>query len=175
MQFYFCKEISPGRILIHPKKDIQQNQISQPATLQTSFLSFFTGRKFKNLSPTLCYVTLIIQKFFCQFFQFPGTANPSHHFGGYGSLGIPPSMMTSSVTDQFQVAKPRMRICFDPETEIPKLQKWFAENNHPTRQQVLFFCNHIAKVKVPAWKMLLSIWYLLFFTQSSKKYMISII
>ena len=44
--------------------------------------------------------------------------------------------MTSSVTDQFQVAKPRMRICFDPETEIPKLQKWFAENNHPTRQQV---------------------------------------
>ena len=47
-------------------------------------------------------------------------------------------MMTSSVTDQFQVAKPRMRICFDPETEIPKLQKWFAENNHPTRQQVFF-------------------------------------
>ena len=74
-------------------------------------------------------------------FQFPGgvgAANPSHHFGGYGSLGIPPSMMTSahSPTDQFQVAKPRMRICFDPETEIPKLQKWFAENNHPTRQQV---------------------------------------
>ena len=32
--------------------------------------------------------------------------------------------------------RPRMRICFDPETEIPKLQKWFAENHHPTRQQV---------------------------------------
>ena len=74
-------------------------------------------------------------------FQFPGRANPPHHFGGYGSLGIPPSMMTSSpsgaAVDQFQVAKPRMRICFDPETEIPKLQKWFAENNHPTRQQVI--------------------------------------
>ena len=38
--------------------------------------------------------------------------------------------------DQYSVTKPRMRICFDPETEIPKLQKWFAENNHPTRQQV---------------------------------------
>ena len=36
----------------------------------------------------------------------------------------------------FTVAKPRMRICFDPETEIPRLQKWFADNNHPSRQQV---------------------------------------
>ena len=32
--------------------------------------------------------------------------------------------------------KPRMRICFDPEHEIPKLQSWFAENNHPSRLQV---------------------------------------
>ena len=45
-------------------------------------------------------------------------------------------MPGSSTPEQFQVAKPRMRICFDPETEIPRLQKWFAENNHPTRQQV---------------------------------------
>ena len=29
-----------------------------------------------------------------------------------------------------------MRICFDPEHEIPKLQTWFAENNHPSRLQV---------------------------------------
>ncbi len=79
--------------------------------------------------------------------QFPGAAvvspsavNSPHHFGGYASLGLPPSLLTASghgpSQDQFQVAKPRMRICFDPETEIPKLQKWFAENNHPTRQQV---------------------------------------
>ena len=39
-------------------------------------------------------------------------------------------------TGQVQVTRPRMRICFDPETEIPRLQKWFSENNHPTRQQV---------------------------------------
>ena len=79
--------------------------------------------------------------------QFPGAAvvspsavNSPHHFGGYASLGLPPSLLTASghgpSQDQFPVAKPRMRICFDPETEIPKLQKWFAENNHPTRQQV---------------------------------------
>ena len=34
------------------------------------------------------------------------------------------------------VSKPRMRICFDPDTEIPRLQKWFTENNHPSRKQV---------------------------------------
>ena len=37
---------------------------------------------------------------------------------------------------QFMITKPRMRVCFDPETEIPRLQKWFSESNHPTRQQV---------------------------------------
>lgn len=29
-----------------------------------------------------------------------------------------------------------MRTSFDPELELPKLHKWFAENQHPTRQQV---------------------------------------
>ena len=33
-------------------------------------------------------------------------------------------------------ARPRMRICFDPEHEIPKLQQWFQLNNHPSRLQV---------------------------------------
>lgn len=37
---------------------------------------------------------------------------------------------------QMMLQKPRMRVCFDPEFEIPRLQKWFAENNHPSRQQV---------------------------------------
>ena len=40
-------------------------------------------------------------------------------------------------SDHLQVTRPRMRICFDPETEIPRLQKWFSDNNHPTRQQVV--------------------------------------
>ena len=33
--------------------------------------------------------------------------------------------------------RPRMRVCFDPENEIPLLQKWFQENQHPTRAQVI--------------------------------------
>ena len=49
-------------------------------------------------------------------------------FSNFNTLGL--------TADHLQVTRPRMRICFDPETEIPRLQKWFAENNHPTRQQV---------------------------------------
>ena len=33
-------------------------------------------------------------------------------------------------------SQPRLRICFDPEQEIPLLQKWFHVNNHPSRLQV---------------------------------------
>lgn len=30
----------------------------------------------------------------------------------------------------------RMRTTFDPEQELPRLQRWFSENQHPTRFQV---------------------------------------
>ena len=30
----------------------------------------------------------------------------------------------------------RLRICFDPELELPRLQEWFHQNQHPTRKQV---------------------------------------
>jgi len=30
----------------------------------------------------------------------------------------------------------RIRTSFDPEHELPKLHRWFAENQHPTRQQI---------------------------------------
>ena len=32
--------------------------------------------------------------------------------------------------------KGRLRICFDPELELPRLQEWFHQNQHPTRKQV---------------------------------------
>ncbi|KAJ8669932.1 hypothetical protein QAD02_001191, partial [Eretmocerus hayati] len=32
--------------------------------------------------------------------------------------------------------KSRMRTSFDPELELPRLQRWFGENQHPTRQQI---------------------------------------
>lgn len=41
------------------------------------------------------------------------------------------SMLQTQLTQ-----KTRMRTSFDPELELPKLQKWFLENQHPSRQQV---------------------------------------
>ena len=32
--------------------------------------------------------------------------------------------------------KGRLRICFDPDLELPRLQEWFHQNQHPTRKQV---------------------------------------
>ena len=125
--------------------------ISVVSTTTKVTLNTTPWEKFFNLKSSSVFrvwtLKYEIKSFSKSTFQFPSaaTANPTHHFSGYGSLGISPNLMPGSSTpEQFQVAKPRMRICFDPETEIPRLQKWFAENNHPTRQQVcvinLIFC-----------------------------------
>ncbi|KAG8037595.1 hypothetical protein G9C98_005806, partial [Cotesia typhae] len=52
--------------------------------------------------------------------------------GGVGpphSHGHHPAMLPYS-------HKTRMRTSFDPELELPRLQRWFAENQHPSRQQI---------------------------------------
>lgn len=41
-----------------------------------------------------------------------------------------------SVHSQYSNQKTRMRTSFDPEMELPKLQRWFQENPHPSRQQI---------------------------------------
>lgn len=45
-----------------------------------------------------------------------------------------PAMQT--MHNQFPTQKTRMRTSFDPELELPKLQGWFLENQHPSRQQI---------------------------------------
>lgn len=47
---------------------------------------------------------------------------------------IHPAMQT--VHSQYPNQKTRMRTSFDPEMELPKLQRWFQENPHPSRQQI---------------------------------------
>ena len=36
-----------------------------------------------------------------------------------------------------------MRTSFDPELELPRLQRWFGENQHPTRQQIQHYVNEL--------------------------------
>jgi len=49
---------------------------------------------------------------------------------------ICPPFAFQTVQSQYPTQKTRMRTSFDPELELPKLQRWFAENQHPSRQQV---------------------------------------
>lgn len=39
--------------------------------------------------------------------------------------------------------KTRMRTSFDPEHEIPRLQRWFADSQHPSREQMLHYLNEL--------------------------------
>ncbi|XP_025091359.1 uncharacterized protein LOC112562349 isoform X4 [Pomacea canaliculata] len=39
--------------------------------------------------------------------------------------------------------KTRIRTSFDPEHEIPRLQKWFHDNQHPTREQMVRYMNEL--------------------------------
>ncbi|XP_055607157.1 homeobox protein dve-1 isoform X2 [Uranotaenia lowii] len=54
--------------------------------------------------------------------------NPHHN------LVVHPALQT--VHSQYPNQKTRMRTSFDPEMELPKLQRWFQENPHPSRQQI---------------------------------------
>ncbi|KAL1123247.1 hypothetical protein AAG570_002333, partial [Ranatra chinensis] len=47
---------------------------------------------------------------------------------------VHPAIQT--VQNQYPTQKTRMRTSFDPELEVPKLQHWFCENQHPNRQQI---------------------------------------
>lgn len=58
------------------------------------------------------------------------TAAQAHH----PNFIIHPAMQ--SVHSQYPNQKTRMRTSFDPEMELPKLQRWFHENPHPSRQQI---------------------------------------
>ncbi|XP_046477628.1 homeobox protein dve-1 isoform X1 [Neodiprion pinetum] len=57
--------------------------------------------------------------------------------GPGGPIGPPhPAMMPFS-------HKTRMRTSFDPELELPRLQRWFGENQHPSRQQIQHYVSEL--------------------------------
>ena len=66
------------------------------------------------------------------------------------SPSTPRPMASSTPTERFHTSHPafqlqfipgktRMRTSFDPENEIPRLQKWFVDNQHPSREQMLHY------------------------------------
>lgn len=57
-----------------------------------------------------------------------------NHHPTHPSMIVHPALQT--VHSQYPNQKTRMRTSFDPEMELPKLQRWFQENPHPSRQQI---------------------------------------
>lgn len=65
------------------------------------------------------------------------TENPkqsSNHHHHHHNFIVHPALQP--VHSQYPNQKTRMRTSFDPEMELPKLQRWFQENPHPSRQQI---------------------------------------
>lgn len=54
--------------------------------------------------------------------------------GPHHNIIVHPALQT--VHSHYPNQKTRMRTSFDPEMELPKLQKWFQDNPHPSRQQI---------------------------------------
>ena len=40
-------------------------------------------------------------------------------------------------------SRTRIRTSFDPDLEIPRLQRWFEQNQHPSRDQMIFYLNEL--------------------------------
>ncbi|XP_018326965.1 uncharacterized protein LOC108738187 isoform X2 [Agrilus planipennis] len=66
--------------------------------------------------------------------QYPANAHSQKPFDR--NLIDPLHSVMQTVQNQFPTQKTRMRTSFDPELELPKLQRWFADNQHPSRQQI---------------------------------------
>lgn len=58
-----------------------------------------------------------------------------HSHNSFGSVGHG-HHHSSSLSSSNNNSRTRIRTSFDPELELPKLHKWFAENRHPSRSQV---------------------------------------
>ncbi|XP_037902636.1 LOW QUALITY PROTEIN: DNA-binding protein SATB2 [Hermetia illucens] len=57
-----------------------------------------------------------------------------NHHAPHPNMMVHPALQT--IHSQYPSQKTRMRTSFDPEMELPKLQRWFQENPHPSRQQI---------------------------------------
>lgn len=80
--------------------------------------------------------------------QPPGSENNNNLCMSAGLHSSSSSQLSRDVT---AVAVPaprvRMRTTFDPEQELPRLQHWFAENQHPTRFQLQLYVQELNELE----------------------------
>ena len=78
----------------------------------------------------------------------PSSASHQPQFltNGAGSGSHPQqshALQPSSHATILAPSKTRIRTSFDPEHEIPRLQKWFQDNQHPTREQMVRYMSEL--------------------------------
>ncbi|XP_052086307.1 uncharacterized protein LOC127723643 isoform X5 [Mytilus californianus] len=59
------------------------------------------------------------------------------------STSVSSSMPSAITSSPHYHCKTRMRTSFDPEHEIPRLQRWFQDNQHPTREQMIHYLDEL--------------------------------
>lgn len=59
------------------------------------------------------------------------------------STSVSSSISSAMASSPLYHCKTRMRTSFDPEHEIPRLQKWFQDNQHPTREQMIHYLDEL--------------------------------
>ncbi|XP_050093262.1 uncharacterized protein LOC126576152 [Anopheles aquasalis] len=65
-----------------------------------------------------------------------GVGAGGHHLVSPGHHPLVGHPALQTIPSPYPNQKTRMRTSFDPEMELPKLQRWFQENPHPSRQQI---------------------------------------
>ena len=62
---------------------------------------------------------------------------------GAAGAGYPALRGELSTAAAAHFSRTRIRTSFDPDLEIPRLQRWFEDNQHPTRDQMIFYLNEL--------------------------------
>lgn len=128
--------------------------MNKSTIFQTLLTAFAKGDAYANLTPEL---RRAFDKWYAE--QISGgkseeTRNnhevtqekPAEGISNSEPASVPSSLaqsIPSAVNSSHYHCKTRMRTSFDPEHEIPRLQKWFQDNQHPTREQMIHYLDEL--------------------------------
>ncbi len=66
-----------------------------------------------------------------------------HLFDARNNTSVSYPTLRSELNSSNFLARTRIRTSFDPDLEIPRLQHWFQQNQHPTREQMMVFLGEL--------------------------------
>lgn len=72
-----------------------------------------------------------------------GSVVPAKFWSPLPALSPVAANTNSLAEDAACISRPRAKTIFDPEHELPRLQRWFASNARPSRQQMISYVNEL--------------------------------